>query len=65
MADEPSIIENVEEKSKRLVIRDAYICKYCDGVYADDPVTSCDCLGYYDNDPPHFIKGKIEYNLTN
>jgi hypothetical protein len=34
-------------------------------VYADEPVTSCDCLGHYDQKPPHFIKGKIEYSLSN
>jgi len=50
---------------KRLVRRAAFICKYCDGVYADEPVTSCDCLGYLDQKPPHFIKGKIEYRLPN
>jgi hypothetical protein len=50
---------------KRLVRRAAFICKYCDGVYADEPVTSCDCLGHYDQKPPHFIKGKIEYRLPN
>jgi hypothetical protein len=44
--------------------RDAYICKYCDGVYADDPVTRCDCLGYINQDEPHFIKGKIIYIKT-
>jgi hypothetical protein len=49
----------------RIVRRDAFICKYCDGVYADEPVTSCDCLGYLDQEPPHFIKGKIEYRLPN
>jgi hypothetical protein len=49
----------------RLVRRAAFICKYCDGVYADEPVTSCDCLGYLGQKPPHFIKGKIEYRLPN
>lgn len=49
----------------RLVRRAAFICKYCDGVYADEPVTSCDCLGHLDQKPPHFIKGKIEYCLPN
>lgn len=46
-----------------LVRRSAFICKYCDGVYADEPVTSCDCLGHYDKNPPHFIKGEIKYRL--
>lgn len=49
----------------RLVRRAAFVCKYCEGVYADDPVTQCDCLGATDQDPPHFIKGKIEYRLPN
>lgn len=50
---------------KRLVRRAAFICKYCDGVYADKPVTQCDCLGATDQKPPHFIEGKIEYRLPN
>jgi len=43
------------------VSRDAYICRYCDGVYADEPVSQCDCMGARDNPPPHFIKGEITY----
>lgn len=50
---------------ERLVRRSAFICKYCNGVYADEPVSQCDCLGYIDQKPPHFIKGKIEYRLPN
>ena len=48
---------------KRLITRRAYICKYCEGVYADEPVSSCDCLGHLGGAAPHFIKGKIEYSL--
>jgi hypothetical protein len=64
MADESTIPENTKP-SKRFVQRDAYICKYCEGVYADEPVSSCDCLEHLGKNPPHFIKGKIEYILTN
>ena len=54
-----------KEETKSFVQRDAYICKYCEGVYVDEPVTSCDCMEYIGKNPPHFIKGKIEYILTN
>jgi len=43
------------------VHRAAWICKYCDGVYADDPVSSCDCLGADGQPPPHFVEGEIKY----
>lgn len=43
------------------VRRTAWICKYCDGVYADDPVSSCDCLGADGQTPPHFVEGEIKY----
>ncbi len=49
----------------RLVRRVAWVCKYCDCVYADDQVSQCDCMGATDKKPPHFIKGKIEYSQPN
>lgn len=69
MGDEP-IPPELDKKAfrrsmTRLVRRVAFVCKYCDGVYADEPVTSCDCLGHLDQKPPHFIKGTIEYRLPN
>lgn len=37
--------------------RKAFICKSCEGVYADQPVTQCDCMP----DKDEFIKGIISY----
>lgn len=37
--------------------RKAYICKACEGVYADQPVSQCDCMPEVDE----FIEGKITY----
>ena len=48
---------------KLLVKRKAFVCRYCEAVYADEPVSSCDCMGYLDQVGPHFIQGKIEYRL--
>jgi hypothetical protein len=45
----------------QLVRRDAFICKYCEGVYADEPVTQCDCMDHIGLEPPHFLKGEIRY----
>jgi hypothetical protein len=52
--------ENIKS-NKSIVTRDAWICTYCEGVYADVPVTQCDCFGHIDQNPPHFIKGEIKY----
>ena len=41
----------------KLIRRKAYVCVYCEGVYADEPVTSCDCV----NGPPSFHEGEITY----
>ena len=38
--------------------RKAFICVYCEGVYADDPVTQCDCLG----GEPMFHQATIVWN---
>ncbi len=38
-------------------VRKAYICKSCDGVYADQPVTHCDCMP----DKQEYIEGVIAY----
>ncbi len=41
----------------RVVQRKAYVCASCEGVYADDPVTQCDCVP----DEDVFIEGVITY----
>lgn len=38
----------------------AFICKQCGGVYADEPVTQCDCLP----DADEFYVGEITYEQT-
>ncbi len=43
------------------IVRDVYICKFCDGIYADEPVTECDCMEAPDRSPNNFYKSKIEY----
>lgn len=40
------------------IVRKAFICIHCEGVYADSPVTSCDCCDGTIND---FHEGTIEY----
>lgn len=39
------------------VKRKAFICKNCEGVYADQPVTQCDCL----EGAQEFYEGVILY----
>lgn len=55
------LVEDISDKIPTNVHRAAWICKYCDGVYADDPVSSCDCLGADGQPPPHFVEGEIKY----
>ena len=44
---------------KVIVTRKIYVCKNCDGVYADSPVTECDCqVGV----KPKWYITKIAYN---
>lgn len=38
------------------VVRRAFICKGCEGVYADEAVSHCDCMC-----EPEFIEGEIRY----
>ena len=40
-----------------MTTRKAYICKHCDGVYVDEPVSECDCGPGRDE----FIEGRIQY----
>lgn len=40
------------------VTRMAYICVHCEGVYADGPVSQCDCMKGTGRD---FLVGTIEY----
>ncbi len=45
-------------KTKRI----AWICRYCECIYADTPVSQCDCMGAHGRaGSQHFVKGKIEY----
>jgi len=45
----------------RLVMRKAFICVHCEGVYADMPVTNCDCMAGTGAD---FIEGEIKYIIS-
>jgi len=40
------------------VTRKAYVCKHCNGIYADDPVSQCDCMEGTGQD---FYVGVLEY----
>ena len=44
----------------RTVCRDLYICIHCEGAYADEPVSQCDCLAGTGHD---FVKSSFEYTL--
>jgi len=48
-----------EMQNRKSEVRKAFICKHCDGVYADEPVTQCDCLVGLEGQ--EFIEGIIEY----
>ncbi len=39
--------------------RKAYICKNCECVYADEPVTACDCMP----DKNEYWVGHIDYEI--
>jgi hypothetical protein len=52
-----ALIEKPQEQMQLVVERMAYICKSCEGVYADAPVTQCDCMP----DTDEFIEGTITY----
>jgi hypothetical protein len=41
------------------VVRKAYICKFCEGVYADAKVTECDCLVGQEQE---WFVGEINYD---
>lgn len=43
------------------IIRTAYICKHCEGVYADSPVSQCDCMEGSGSD---FYVGTITYEAA-
>lgn len=43
------------------VHRELYICIHCERVYADEPVSQCDCLKGTGHD---FVKSSCEYVLT-
>jgi len=45
-----------------IVRRKAFICVHCDGVYADQPVSQCDCM---EGTGADFIEGVIEYRKAN
>jgi hypothetical protein len=45
----------------KTVRRELYICIHCEGVYADEPVSQCDCLKGTGHD---FVKSSCEYTLT-
>lgn len=47
---------NIENK----IVRDVFVCAYCKFIYADEPVTSCDCMG----SPPRYFKGVASYDTN-
>ena len=55
-----TIVEGTFFPASQNVIRKAFICAGCEGVYADDPVSSCDCL-----QSTEWIEGQIIYSVPN
>lgn len=41
-----------------ITTRKIFVCKHCEGIYADSPVSQCDCLEGSGSD---FIEGFAEY----
>ena len=56
-----SAIEADRQASWPVTVRKAFICAACDGVYADQPVSRCDCMPEKDE----FIEGTISYPAVN
>lgn len=52
--------QNGSDTVERVVVRKAFICIHCEGVYADVPVSQCDCLEGTGQD---FIEGIITYRM--
>lgn len=49
------------DKESSTVERKAFVCVHCEGVYADDPVSSCGCMGKSGNGD--FVEGIVRYKL--
>lgn len=47
-----------EFPKEEVIRRKAFICEHCEGVYADEPVSQCDCMKGSGHD---FIEGEIIY----
>jgi hypothetical protein len=45
------------------ITRKVFICAYCEGIYADEPVAECDCLGG-NRKPEDFIESRFSYEIT-
>lgn len=45
----------------KIIKRKLFICPFCEGVYADEPVTSCDCMA---DENDKFIMTTFEYTLN-
>lgn len=50
-------LENYQKYRKYLIERKVYVCKSCEGVYADVPVSKCDCT----DEIPQYYEGIILY----
>lgn len=50
--------ESEETTTENMTRRKAYVCKSCGGVYADDPVSQCDCMP----EKNEFYIGTITYS---
>lgn len=45
---------------KRRIKRKVFICVHCGGIYADAPVSQCDCL---EGTGADFVEGELKYSL--
>lgn len=43
-----------------VIRRKIFVCIHCDGIYADNPVSQCDCLEGSGHD---FVEGIAEYKM--
>lgn len=56
---EEAEVHHPEQDGRIYVTRDAHVCKNCEAVYSDEPVTQCDCA--VDHRGKDFYVGEIRY----
>jgi hypothetical protein len=54
-----SVIDREKTDGADITVRKAFICTGCEGVYADEPVSKCDCMPKQNT----FYEGTIHYKI--